>query len=342
MSTNLRNPGLLAVTAGVGLAVIFAALGFTGVLETNIGLGLAVVCLVAASFLYIFFSRANAVARTGYGALLMVLAVALLIPILTVNQQQAQVSAAAEVYDSQLQTSAAVFGQYCSTCHGFLGQGLSGPQLNNSAAVNKLSDQDLLRIISGGISGNGDPTALSMPAWSQDYGGSLTADDINGLIALIRSSDPTYRKANGLENVNGFSYVFQSLTNPTQIADYHQQQKTGSLPPLTQFTDETGKAAVTIPILDTPNAANAPYNFTPALVEVSAGTKITWDNQSSAPHTVVPKLTASSGNQLTFNGSPNNILAAKGGTVTITFTQPGYYPYYCTIHPAMTGWIYVK
>ena len=42
MSTNFRNPGLLAVTAGVGLAVIFAALGFTGVLGTQVGLGLAV------------------------------------------------------------------------------------------------------------------------------------------------------------------------------------------------------------------------------------------------------------------------------------------------------------
>lgn len=342
MSTTLRNPGLLAVTLGVGLAVIFAALGFTGVLDTKIGLGLAVVSLVAASLVYIFYSRANAVARTGYGALLMILAVALIIPILTVGQQHQQVTAAAQLYDSNLQTSAGVFAQYCATCHGFQGQGLSGPQLNNSTTVNKLSDQDLTRIISAGIPSSDDPTKFLMPAWSQDFGGSLQQQDITGLVALIRSSDPAYRKANNLEDVNGFNYVFQSLTNPTQIAQYNEQKKTGSLPPLSQFTDETGKTAVTIPILDTPTAANAPYNFTPALVQVSAGTAITWVNQSSAPHTVVPKLTANSGNQLTFNGSPNNILAAHGGTVTITFTQPGYYPYYCTIHPAMTGWIYVK
>jgi plastocyanin/mono/diheme cytochrome c family protein len=342
MSTNFRNPGLLAVTAGVGLAVIFAALAFSGVLDTRYGLGLAVVSLVAASFMYIFFSRANAVARTGYGALLMILAVALFIPILTVNQQQQQVSAAAQLYDSQLQTSAALFGQYCATCHGFQGQGLQGPQLNNNSVVNKLSDQDISRIISGGISANGDPTALAMPAWSQDFGGPLQPQDITGLVALIRSSDPAYRSTNGLENVNGFSYVFQSLTNPTQIAQYNEQKKTGSLPPLSQFTDETGKGTVTIPIMDTPTAANALYNFTPALVEVSAGTMITWMNQSSAPHTVVPKLTANSGNQLTFNGSASTILAVNGGSVTITFTQPGYYPYYCSIHPAMTGWIYVK
>lgn len=334
MSTNFRNPGLLAVTTGVGLAVIFAALGFTGVLDTKLGLGLAVVTLVAAAFMYIFYSRANAVARTGYGSLLMILAVALIIPLLTVNQRQQQVSAAAQLYDANLQTSAAVFGQYCATCHGFQGQGLTGPQLNNNATVNKLSDDDLTRIISGGISASGDPTNLAMPAWSQAFGGSLTEEDIAGLVAFIRSSDPTYRKANNLENVNGFTYVLGTLTNPTQIAEYHQEEKSGSRPPISDFTDDTGKAELTIPIDNTPTAPNAQWNFTPRYIIVSAGTKVTWHNTSSAPHTVVPSKAGA------FPDSP--VMSAGTGTYTYTFTTAGDYPYYCGIHPAMTAWIIVK
>lgn len=334
MGINNRNPGLLAVTLGVGLAVIFAALGFAGVLDLKLGLGLAIAVLAGAALLYIIYSRANPVVRTGYGSLLMILAVALFIPLLTVGQQQQQASASAALYDQQLQTAAAIFGQYCATCHGFQGQGLSGPQLNNNATVNKLTEQDLTRIISAGIAGNGDPTKLAMPAWLQDYGGSLNQEDISDLVALIRSSDPAYRKANGLESVNGFNYVFGTLTNPTQIAEAQQEKKTGSRPPQSQFTDETGKAAVTVPITDTPTAANAQWNFTPAYIIISVGTKVTWNNMSGAPHTVTPT------NQGAFTAS--GVLAAGTGTYSLTFTKAGDYPYYCSIHPAMKAWIIVK
>lgn len=334
METNFRNPGLIAVMCGVGLAVIFAALGLTQLLSTGLGLGLAAVCLVSAALMYIFFSRANAVARTGYASLLMVVATALLIPMLTVDQQQSQVSAAAQLYNTRLQNAAAIFGQYCATCHGFQGQGISGPQLNNNAIVNKLSDQDLTRIISGGIADAADPSKFLMPAWLEDYGGSLNQEDISDLVALIRSSDPTYRQTNKLADVNGFSYVLGTLTNPTQIAEYKQELKSGSRPPLSQFTDDTGQATVTIPIDNTPTAANAQWNFAPRYIIIKAGTKVTWDNMSSQPHTVVPSKSGA------FPSS--EVLAAGTGTYTYTFTTPGDYPYYCSIHPAMTAWIIVQ
>ena len=197
-----------------------------------------------------------------------------------------------------------------------------------------MTDQDLTRIISAGISGNGDPSSLAMPAWLQDYGGSLNQEDITDLVAFIRSSDPAYRSANGLENVNGFSYVFGTLTNPTQIAEYQQEKKSGSRPPLSQFTDETGKGTVTVPMDNTPTATNAAWNFTPAYIIVSVGTKVTWNNMSSAPHTVTPT------NQGAFPAS--SVLAAGTGTYSYTFTKAGDFPYYCSIHPAMKAWIIVK
>jgi plastocyanin/mono/diheme cytochrome c family protein len=335
MGINVRNPGLLVVTVGVGLAVVFAALGISGVLSMQIGLGLVVVTLVTAALVYIFFSRANAVVRTGYASLLMIIATALIIPLLTVNQQQQQVSASAQLYEVKLQKGAALFGQYCAPCHGFQGQGINGPQLNNNDAVNKLTDDELTRIISGGIADPNNPKTLLMPAWLQAYGGALTEEDISYLAALIRSSDPNYLKQNNLPNVNGFSYVLGSLTNPTQIAEYHVEQQTGSRPPISQFTDMTGKGQVTIPIVDsTTITPGTNWSFSPRYIIVSVGTTITWNNISTQPHTVVPK------NPAAFTAS--GILSAGTGTYTYTFTKAGDYPYFCSIHPAMTAWIIVK
>lgn len=336
MNTSFRSPGLLIVTLGVALAIIFAALGLTSVLPLQIGLGLGVVTLAAAALTYIFFSRANAVTRTGYGSLLMILAVALIIPILTVNQQQQQVSAQAQLYQSNLETTAALYAQYCSLCHGLQGQGLQGPKLNNNPDVNKLSNDDLTRIISGGIANPSDPKTLLMPAWLDAYGGSLTEEDISDLVAFIRSSDPAYRKSNQLANVNGFDLILGTLTSPTQIAEYNQELKTGSRPPLSQFTDDTKQTQVTIPIEDTPSATNAPYNFTPRYIIIKAGTTVTWINQSAAvPHTVFAT------NKGAFPDSPV-LQPAGAGKYTYTFDKAGDYPYYCSIHPAMTAWIIVQ
>jgi plastocyanin/mono/diheme cytochrome c family protein len=335
MGTKVRNPGLLAVTAGVILAIVFAALGVVGALELQLGLGLAVILLVTAALLYIFFSRANAVVRTGYASLLMIVATALILPLLSVNQAQQQASASSQLYDVQLHKGAAIFGQYCALCHGYQGQGINGPPLNNNPDVSKLSNEELTRIISGGIADPNNPKTLLMPAWLQAYGGALTEEDISDLVAFIRSSDPTYRKNNQLPSANGFDYVLGTLTNPTQIADYHSQKQTGSRPPLTQFTDMTGKGTVTVPIIDsTTLVPGTNWSFSPRYIIVSVGTKITWNNISTQPHTVVPKK------QGAF--TPSSVLGAGTGTYTYTFTTAGDYPYYCGIHPAMTAWIIVK
>lgn len=331
---NYRSPGLLAVSGGVVLGIVFAVLGFITPLGTKYGLGLGIVCLTAGALLYIFFSRGNAVQRTGYASLLMVLAVAIFIPLLTINQQQQQASAAQVVYNTKLQRGAAIFGQYCASCHGFQGQGIVGPKLNNNDIVNKLSDEELTRIISGGIANPANPQQLLMPSWLQAYGGALTEEDISYMVAFIRSSDPAYLKTNSLPNTNGFNYVFGTLTNPTQIAEYQAEKKTGSRPPLAQFTDMTSKTAVTVPIDDTPTAANAQWNFSPRYIIIKAGTTVTWNNVSNQPHTVVAT------NKGAFTDSA--VLPAGTGTYSYTFTKAGDYPYFCSIHPAMTAWIIVQ
>jgi amicyanin len=74
----------------------------------------------------------------------------------------------------------------------------------------------------------------------------------------------------------------------------------------------------------------ANFTFGPQELKVKAGTTVTWTNEDDMPHTVV---------------SPNNfrskVLDAEG-TYSFTFTTPGAYKYFCSLHPHMTGTIVVE
>jgi plastocyanin len=89
--------------------------------------------------------------------------------------------------------------------------------------------------------------------------------------------------------------------------------------------------------IDTDTAGGTPGLFTPPNIIISAGTTVTWTNLSTLPHTVVtrPGFTVP-------QSFASSVLAAGSGTFTFTFTKPGEYPYYCSIHPVMVGWITVQ
>jgi len=336
-----RNPGLFAIAIGVALAILFTLLGFTGVLEGRLAFGLAAICVIVPVLLYIFYSRGSAITRSGYAALILTLGIGLIIPLLMVNQQQVRADRTSALYDQSLQRGAALFGQYCATCHGFQGQGIKGPKLNNSPALANFTNDEITRIISAGIPLNvGDPATvnvLQMPSWSQRYGGPLTDDDIGYLLAFIRSSDPAYTKQNNLPSTNGFGYVLGTLTNPTQIADYNQQLKGGSKPPPDQFKDFTAQQAVTIDMaVVTSNSSG--FDFDPPFITIKAGTTVTWDNKTVVPHNVLPRPGTTSPDPA-FKSQP--FIEAQTGTFSFTFTKTGEYQYYCSIHPAMLGWITV-
>ena len=338
-----RNPGLLAVTAGVGFAILFALLGVTSVLQGRIAFGLAVVSLGVASLVYVFYSRGNAVTKTGYAALILTVALGLVIPVLLVTQSQNQADAQAAQYDLTLHRGAALYGQYCATCHGYLGQGLNGPKLNNNPDIAKLTDDDLTRIISGGIANPNNPGTLLMPDWLNTYGGSLTKDDISYLVALIRSSDSAYKATNKLPSTNGFSYVYDTLINSTQQAEYNAEKKGGSKPPANTFVDKTTTTDVTIEAVNsTTNSSGYQWNVVGAAsanVIIKAGTKVTWVNNTKGgiPHNVVSGSGGTPNNKF-----PTSAIFSPGGSYSYTFTTPGEYPFYCGVHPAMIGWITVQ
>jgi plastocyanin len=70
--------------------------------------------------------------------------------------------------------------------------------------------------------------------------------------------------------------------------------------------------------------------FVPPVIEIAAGTTVTWTNHDQFPHTV--KL---------LNGSRIDKPLPIGASTTITFPKAGTILYTCTIHPQMHGKIVV-
>ena len=72
------------------------------------------------------------------------------------------------------------------------------------------------------------------------------------------------------------------------------------------------------------------FTFGPQELKVKAGTTVTWTNEDDIPHTVV---------------SPNTFRSKvldTDGKYSFTFTTPGTYKYFCSLHPHMTGTVIVE
>ncbi len=74
------------------------------------------------------------------------------------------------------------------------------------------------------------------------------------------------------------------------------------------------------------------FSFVPAVITIPAGTTIRWTNRDDIPHTVV------SDDHTTFKSKPLD----TDDQFTYTFTKPGTYSYFCSIHPRMTGKVVVQ
>src|SRR5258705_9273322 len=73
------------------------------------------------------------------------------------------------------------------------------------------------------------------------------------------------------------------------------------------------------------------FSFVPQRITVKAGTTVTWINDDDIPHTV-----ASSSKLF-----KSKTLDTKD-KFSFTFTTPGAYEYFCSLHPHMTGAIVVE
>jgi plastocyanin len=73
------------------------------------------------------------------------------------------------------------------------------------------------------------------------------------------------------------------------------------------------------------------FSFGPATLTVAVGTTVTWTNRDDIPHTVV---------------STEKVFKSKvldtDEKFSYTFSKAGTYPYFCSVHPKMTGSVVVQ
>ncbi len=317
-------------------------------------IGIVVLLIAVGGLLYLFYARTNAVQKTGYASLIMLLIVALIIPVLWITESNAQAMAKVQQHTTDVQRGAALYAQYCFQCHGLNGQGQIGPKLNGNPVVNSLSDDDIIRIISAGVPTTADPSQFLMPAWSEQYGGPLTQTDIQYLFALIRSADPNYLSKNGYptgSGSNGFSQVPSDLQNSNPTAYQTAVAQATAAAGVGQFgqpVDMTKSTSVIINIVLPPSGATcSPACYSPTNVKVKVGTTITWVNKSTTPHTVTAMVGENPASetpapQVFDSGISKLLLPDQHFSYTVTmaaynFNKDHAVLYYCQIHPSMVA-----
>jgi plastocyanin len=75
------------------------------------------------------------------------------------------------------------------------------------------------------------------------------------------------------------------------------------------------------------------FSFSPANLTVAVGTTVTWINRDDIPHVVV-----SSDDPRAFKSKALD----TDDKFSYTFTKPGTYNYFCSVHPKMTAKIVVS
>ncbi len=97
--------------------------------------------------------------------------------------------------------------------------------------------------------------------------------------------------------------------------------------------------AGTLSLAQSPASSPAPsttvtidnFTFSPMTIEVQRGATIKWINKDDIPHVVASTV-----------GTFKSRAIDTDGSFVFTFTEPGTYEYYCSVHPKMTGKIVVK
>jgi plastocyanin len=121
----------------------------------------------------------------------------------------------------------------------------------------------------------------------------------------------------GGDSANGSSPTPTATETPTPTAT--------ETPTPTESPGSGGGATVEVSIKD--------FAFTPAKIEIEAGTTVVWTNEDSVIHTV----TSATGDDL--DSPPSGLFDSgnmeQGDTFSYTFDEPGGYDYFCIPHATM-------
>jgi plastocyanin len=105
-----------------------------------------------------------------------------------------------------------------------------------------------------------------------------------------------------------------------------------------QIAPNSRAASPLVTSVSIPNGASVPTNeefYAPDDVQITVGSAVTWKNDDTASHTVTSGTVQN--NTPTPDGRFDSGIMNAGDSFSFVFDKAGEYPYYCTIHPWMTG-----
>jgi len=324
----------------------------------QVAVGIILLVVVVGGLLFIFYSRTNAVEKTGYGSLIMLALVSLMIPVFWISEGNNQAVANVQQWNTAVQQGMQLYAQYCTDqCYAIKNSQIANPSYNGYTVdeMNAMSDNDLTRMISAGIynlKAAHQPTSSNSVQASDQYGGALDSNQIQYLFSFLRSADPQYLQKNGYPNVNGFTQLPEYLQN-NATTQYQAAVDLGKEnPTFGPLVDLSNQKTISIDIVKATsglsfNCTSQVACFNQPNIKVKVGTVITWTNQDAVAHTV----TAIKGND---TANPQNAIASQifdsgltpgvqsGKTFKWTVSAAAYalnpdhtVIYYCQFHPDM-------
>jgi len=131
---------------------------------------------------------------------------------------------------------------------------------------------------------------------------------------------------------HAFAYASIGAVGIFKVAAAGQSTTTGTTASTqTSSSTPTGSVGVAINSGSALNTTSTYFSPSTITVVIGVNSTVIWTNDDSAEHTVTAT-----------NNSFNSGYIQPGQSFTYTFTTPGTYTYYCTIHPWMKGTVIVK
>ncbi len=108
---------------------------------------------------------------------------------------------------------------------------------------------------------------------------------------------------------------------------YSQTTPTTSVP-----SSSTSTTSTTTPAATGQNTVTIQnFSFSPSILTVKVGDKVTWTNQDSMGHSVTAD-----------DKSFDTGVMANGESKSLTFAKAGSFAYHCSVHPSMMGTVVVQ
>jgi len=120
--------------------------------------------------------------RWGLGIMIVMV---LLFPIYRIYEPESRADARALQEASLVEQGGDIYSLNCAACHGVAGEGGIGPALNSQQFLTTATDAQISALIAVGVPGT------QMAAYSLDFGGPLTSEQIEAITTFLRSWEET-------------------------------------------------------------------------------------------------------------------------------------------------------